>query len=157
MRIRALSARSAVVLYGVLVAACGHTDPAIQMDIDARLSADRVTAPLGLDIAVTRGRVRLEGEVNSQEQRSRAVNLARGVPGVKEVVDAMHFSDATVIAAVTEALAADPLVGRIPFTVRARAGTVQLISDQTGKDDRVRAVEVASRVNGVEHVEDLMR
>jgi len=148
---------SVVPLCGVLVVACGHTDPATQIDIDARLAADPITAPLGLDIAVSRGIVRLEGEVDSPEQRHRAVDVARGTPGAKDVVDAMYVSDTFVAAAVTQALAADPLVGRIPFTVNASRGRVQLISDQTGPDDRSRAVAVASGVDGVTHVEDLMR
>ena len=44
---------------------------------------------LGLDISATRGVVRLEGEVNSSAQRQRAIDLARAVAGVKDVVDAM--------------------------------------------------------------------
>ena len=56
-----------------------------------------------------------------------------------------------------EALASDPLVGRIPITVTVRQGNVQLVSDQTGKEDRARAMEVVSRVAGVKAVEDLMR
>ena len=153
MRMRILSA---VPLCGLLVMACGHTDPAMQIDVDARLSADPVTAPLGLDIAVSRGIVRLEGEVSSPEQRRRAMDVAR-VPGAREVVDAMYVSDTSVVAAVRQALAADSLVGKIPFTVNARRGRVQLISDQTGPEDRARAVEIASHVDGVTHVEDLMR
>ena len=157
MPVRSLSVRGALLVCCALGAACGHTDPAVQIEIDVRLSADRITAPLGLDIAVSRGHVRLAGEIQSQEQRQRALDVARSVPGVKEVADAMHFSDAAVSAAVRHALASDPLVGRIPFTVTAHEGAVQLISDQTGPDDRVRAVEVASRVTGVQRVDDLMR
>ena len=157
LRARVLRVWLALIVGGAMLSACGHTDPAIQIEIDVRLSADRITAPLTLDVAVNRGRVRLDGEVQSEEQRTRALDVARGVPGVRTVADAMHFSDATVVAAVVQALAADPLVGKIPFTVNAHEGTVQLISDQTGPDDRVRAVEVASRVTGVQRVEDLMR
>jgi osmotically-inducible protein OsmY len=154
MRMRSLSA---VPLCGVLVVACGHTDPATQVAIDNRLSADPITAPLGLDAAVSRGVVRLEGEVDSADQRRRAMDVTRGVPGVKAVVDAMYVSDAFIIAAVKQALAADSLVGRIPFTVSASHGRVQLISDQTGPDDRARALAIASAVDGVTHVDDLMR
>ena len=65
--------------------------------------------------------------------------------------------DDAIATAVRHALASDPLVGRIPITVTARQGTVQLISDQTGKEDRIRAVEIAAHVEGVKKVEDLMR
>ena len=79
------------------------------------------------------------------------------VRGVKNVIDEMRLSDAAIVAAVKRALAADPLVGKIPIDVDSSAGNIRLRSDQTGKDDRTRAVEVASKIDGVTHVEDLMR
>jgi hyperosmotically inducible protein len=141
----------------LLITACAPTDPAIQTAVDAQLSVDRVTAPLSVDISVNRGIVRLSGEVESRDQQRRAVELARSVHGVKNVTDEMHLSDVAIIAAVKQALAADPLVGKIPIDVDASAGSIRLKSDQTGKDDRTRAVEVASKIDGVTHVEDLMR
>ena len=139
------------------MAGCGPTDPALLITVDSRLAADPVTAMLGLDISVTRGVVRLEGEVNSSAQRRRAIDLARAITGVKDVIDAMYPGDDAITTAVRQALASDSLVGRIPITVTTRQGTVQLISDQTGKEDRIRAVEIAAHVEGVRKVEDLMR
>ena len=146
-------------LFAVLtsMAGCGTTDPALLITIDSRLAADPATAMLGLDISVSRGVVRLEGEVNSSAQRRRAIDLSRAVAGVKNVIDAMYPGDDAIAAAIRQALASDPLVGRIPITVTARQGTVQLISDQTGKEDRIRAVEIAARAEGVKKVVDLMR
>jgi hyperosmotically inducible protein len=141
----------------LVAVACGQTDPAIQIAIDAQLAVDSVTAPLSVDISVNRGVARLVGEVSSRDQERRAVDLARSVRGVKAVIDEMYFSDAAIVAAVKTALAADPLVGKIPIVVQASAGIVSLTSNQTGKDDRTRALDVASKVDGVKHVEDLMR
>jgi hyperosmotically inducible protein len=141
----------------LVAVACGQTDPAIQIAIDAQLAVDSVTAPLSVDISVNRGVARLVGEVSSRDQERRAVDLARSVRGVKTVIDEMYFSDAAIVAAVKTALAADPLVGKIPIVVQASAGIVSLTSNQTGKDDRTRALAVASKVDGVKHVEDLMR
>lgn len=157
MRSRLPAARAVLLAILVSVPGCGTTDPALLITIDSRLAADPATATLGLDISVTRGVVRLEGEVNSSAQRRRAIDLARGVAGVKDVIDAMYPGDEAIATAVRQALASDPLVGRIPITVSARHGTVQLISDQTGKEDRIRAVEIAAHVEGVKTVEDLMR
>ena len=67
------------------------------------------------------------------------------------------LSDATIVTAVKQALAADPLVGRIPIEVDASNGNVRLISDQTGPDDRKQAVAIASKIDGVRQVEDRMR
>jgi osmotically-inducible protein OsmY len=152
-----LNAIRTLALFVVSVAACGRTDPAIQTTVDSQLASDPVTSALSVDIAVTRGVVRLEGQVDSLEERRRALDIARGASGVRDVVDGMYPSDANVAAAVKKALAADPLVGRIPIAVRAQHGHVELVSDQTSKEDRVRAVEIASGVDGVTHVEDLMR
>lgn len=150
-------ARAAFFAVLTAMAGCGTTDPALLVTIDSQLAADPVTAMLGLDISVTRGVVRLEGEVNSSAQRRRAIDLAWTVSGVRDVIDAMYPGDEAIATAVRQALASDPLVGRIPITVTATQGTIQLISDQTGKEDRIRAVEIAAHVEGVRKVEDLMR
>jgi osmotically-inducible protein OsmY len=142
---------------GLLLVACGQPDPAIQTAVDAQLAADTVTAPVSIDISVNRGVVRLSGDVESRDQQRRAVEHARAVPGVKNVIDEMRLSDTAIVAAIKRALAADPLVGKIPIDVDSSAGNIRLRSDQTGKDDRTRAVEVASKIDGVTHVEDLMR
>lgn len=125
--------------------------------MDSRLASHAVTGPLTVDVSVIRGVVRLTGEVQSREQGRRAVAIARDVPGVRDVVDSLHLGDVAIVAAVKEALAADPLVGRIPIVVESAAGTVRLMSDQTDKEQRTRAVDVASRVDGVLRVEDWMR
>lgn len=149
--------RCAAVVVCIAAAACGESDPAIQTAVDAQLSVDSVTAPLSVDISVTRGVVRLTGEVASRDQQRRAVELTRSVRGVRNVIDEMRLSDVAVVAAVKQALAADSLVGRIPIEVDSSGGNIRLMSDQTGPDDRARAREVASKVDGVKHVEDRMR
>lgn len=154
---RSLVATVAVLLSVIVHAACGRTDPAVQIAVDERLSTDAGTAPLSLDISINRGVVRLAGEVDSREQRRRAVELARSVDGVKDVIDAMHFSDEAIVAAVKRALAADPIVGKVPIDVDANRGNIRLMSDQTDKEQRARALELSANVDGVKHVEDRMR
>ena len=154
---RSPGVRVAVMWLGVCAAACRPSDPALQIAVDERLSHDRETGWLSLDIAVNRGVIHLAGEVSSRDQRRRIVELARSVDGVKDVVDAMHLSDEVIAAAVRRALAADPLVGHVPIDVAARRGIVSLMSEQTDKDQRVRAREIAAKVDGVARVDDLMR
>ena len=151
--------RCAVVLLSALsvTTACGRSDPAIQTEVASQLVVDSATASQSLKVSVTRGVVRLTGAVDSREQRRRAIEIARGTRGVKDVIDAMYPSDATIVAAVKKTLAADPLVGRIPIEVESTGGKIRLMSDQTTKADRARAVEISSKVEGVKHVEDLMR
>jgi osmotically-inducible protein OsmY len=69
----------------------------------------------------------------------------------------MHLSDAAVAAAVKQALQADPVIGKVPIDVDSVNGYTRLMSDQTTKDDRTRALELAKKVDGVTQVEDRMR
>jgi|RhiMethySRZTD1v2_1073278.scaffolds.fasta_scaffold169413_3 osmotically-inducible protein OsmY len=159
-RIRSVGVWSSLVgvaLLPVMTAACGQSDPAIQTAVDSQLAVDSVTAPLSVDISVTRGVVHLAGDVQSREQQHRAVELARGVRGVKQVVDELQLSDGVIVAAVKRTLAADPLVGTIPIDVDSSGGNIRLMSDQTNKEQRARAVDLSSKVDGVKHVEDRMR
>ena len=137
--------------------ACGRTDPSLQIAIDQALSSDPATSSLSVDISANRRVIHLAGEVASREQEHRAVALARSVHGVKDVIDELRLSDAGIVAAVKQALAADPLVGHIPIVVESSRGHVRLGSDQTGPDDRKQIVAIASKIDGVTQVEDLMR
>jgi osmotically-inducible protein OsmY len=149
--------RAVAMLLCVILAACGRTDPAIQIAVDAQLAASTATATLSLDISVSRGVVRLAGEVASRDQQRRAVELARSVDGVDAVIDEMYPGDGTIVTAVTQALAADPLLGKVPIEVDARGGHVRLMSEQTDKEQRARAMALARKVDGVKDVEDRMR
>jgi osmotically-inducible protein OsmY len=146
-----------VLIFGALLTACAHTDPSIQVAVDSQLTVDATTAPLNIDVSVSRGVVHLSGEVTSREQSKRAVELTRSVRGVKDVVDEMHLSDAVIAATVKRMLAEDPLVGKIPIDVVSTNGHTVLSSAQTSKEDRTRAIEIATKVDGVTHVEDGMR
>lgn len=142
---------------GMCAAACRPADPALQIAVDERLSGDPATAPLSIDISVLRGVIHLAGEVTSRDEQRRIVELARSVDGVRDVVDEMHLSDAVIVAAVKRALADDSLVGTVPIEVASSRGMVSLMSDQTDKDQRARARQIAATVDGVKQVEDLMR
>ena len=146
-----------ILIAGAILTGCTDTDPSIQIAVDAQLAVDATTAPLSIDVSVSRGVVHLAGEATSRDQRNRAVEVARTVRGVKNVVDDMHLSDAEITATVKQMLAADPLVGKIPIEVVTTNGRTSLSSAQTGPEDRIRAVEIATQVDGDTHVEDLMR
>jgi osmotically-inducible protein OsmY len=73
------------------------------------------------------------------------------------VVDDMYLSDETIVAAVRTTLAADPLLSGVPIEVDSSGGHIRLMSDQTDKDQRARAMDLSAKVDGVKHVEDRMR
>ena len=156
-RVAACGHVAIVVLSGVIIAACSRSDPALQTAVDSQLAVDSVTATLNLDVSVTRGVVHLAGEVASREQQRRAVEVARAVRGVKDIVDEMHLSDAAIAAAVKRLLREDPVIGKIPIEVVSNNGYTHLGSDQTTKEERARAMEIARKVDGVTQVEDNMR
>jgi osmotically-inducible protein OsmY len=158
LTLNAAAARVAsVLLFSALLTACSRTDPSIQAAVDSQLAVDSATATLSLDISVTRGVVHLAGVVASRDQQRRAVELTRSVRGVKDVVDEMHLSDAAVAAAVKQALLADPIIGKVPIEVDSTNGFTRLMSEQTTKDERTRAVEIARKIDGVTQVQDRMR
>ncbi len=121
-----------------------------------RLDADQALAKLELSIEVKNRVVYLSGRTLTEEQQQRAVAAARG-RGIKLVVNHMSLINSALIDKVKQALAADERIGHIPIDVDAEGGIVRLKSDQTNSDDRERAVRVASSVDGVTQVEDLMK
>jgi hyperosmotically inducible periplasmic protein len=140
-----------------LAVACGTSDADLKTAVETQIAADPITSASTVTVTVEGGAVRLAGQTPSRAAQQRAVEIARSIKGVKDVVSTMTLNDAVVEAAVRQALAADPLVGPIGIDVKAKDGTVQLHSAKTNADDRKRAVDVAKGVDGVTGVEDWMR
>ena len=66
------------------------SDRQIARDVTSRLSADPVTAKQTFGVAVQDGVVTLEGAVPNEPVRLRALGVARGADGVKDVVDKLY-------------------------------------------------------------------
>ena len=143
-------------LSAVLCFACVLSESEIQRDVRERLDADPALAKVELSIEVKNRVVYLSGRTFTQEQQRRAVAAARG-RGIKLVVNHMSLINSALIDKVKQALAADETIGKIPIDVDAEGTIVRLKSDKTNSDDRARAVQVASSVDGVTQVEDLMK
>ena len=152
-------ARAWLLLIPVLIsAACGRSDADTAAAVQAQLEKDPVTAPLNLSVTVSDGVASLAGEVRTAEEQHRAIEIARAVVGVSEVVNAMDMDeDLGLAAAVRSALAEDPALASVPIDVDAQDGFVRLISDATTSEQRELAVAVASAVDGVREVEDRMK
>ena len=63
------------------------TDNDVVMDVLDRLSSDGVTKNYNISVTSESGVVTLAGFVRDQNARFRAVSIARGTSGVKDVVD----------------------------------------------------------------------
>jgi hypothetical protein len=90
----------------LLLTACGKSDADISSSIKAQLLADDTVQAHTLDVETRDRVVTLSGTAESERERERALEIARGVEGVTEVVD--HIS---VVSAETEASATTGTTG----------------------------------------------
>ena len=156
-RPREAGSKLAAVGLVALCAACGPSEADIRREVRARLDADRATAPLALSIEVKRQVVYLSGKTATPVEQQQAVALAKGVKGVKLVVNDMWLNNNALADKVKEALGHDEVIGKIPIDVEAQGGLVRLSSDQTNREERERIVKIVSAIDGVKEVEDRMK
>jgi osmotically-inducible protein OsmY len=69
-------------------------DDAIKDKIKAKLLVDTKTSALKIDVESKNGVVTLSGKVGSSSERAEAVKVAKGVDGVKKVVDKLEVKGA---------------------------------------------------------------
>jgi osmotically-inducible protein OsmY len=96
----------AALMAGTVVAACTSTptqqssgeaidDGVVTAKVKAALIEDPVTKAHQINVETFKGQVQLSGFVESDEARTRALQLARDVDGVKKVKDAMEVRKST--------------------------------------------------------------
>lgn len=119
-----------------------------------------------ISVNTSKGVVRLNGFVSSQDQAERAVTLAKGVEGVKSVSDKLHVKDSTkssvkgyasdtaITSEVKAKLLADDLVPSRNVKVETQDGLVQLSGTVKTKAQSDRAESVASAIEGVKSVKN---
>lgn len=156
-RARRIGSRATLFALIGLVAACGRSDSRLETAVRARLADDPATAPLTLAIEARDGMVHLSGAAASRHQRERAIDIARGVIGVSGVTSDVTISDDLLAELVRQTLAADPELANVPMDVDSANGVVRLMSDATNREQRERAITLATQVDGVERVEDRMK
>jgi hyperosmotically inducible periplasmic protein len=82
---------AALVILPLLVSACGKTvgetidDATITTRVKTALLNDPQVAGLKIDVDTTKGIVTMSGIVKSRGEEQRAIQIARGVPGVHDV------------------------------------------------------------------------
>jgi hyperosmotically inducible protein len=78
----------------VLLGGCATFDPLedtrIEAEVKARLVAEKNANLTRLGVVSSEGAVYLSGTVQSEEERARAVELAKGVRGVRRVVNTLE-------------------------------------------------------------------
>jgi osmotically-inducible protein OsmY len=144
-------------LFSVMTAACGRSDASVQSDLQQQLTTDPATAGAHLTVNVKEGTAILTGRTETMAQQQRAVDVARSVKGVKQVLNQMRVDDATLTEEVRKAIAADVSVNQIPLRIEVKDAEVSLYSDKTNSDERTRLKQLVGGVPGVAHVEDFMK
>jgi hyperosmotically inducible periplasmic protein len=89
-----------LVVLPLLVSACGKTvgetidDATITTRVKTALLNDPQVAGLKIDVDTTKGIVTMSGIVRSRDEEQRAVQIARGVPGVQDVKSTLQVQAA---------------------------------------------------------------
>lgn len=161
-----------VFLITALTFGCSRPDSVVTAEVRARLAADTTINSSELEVATDKKVVTLTGNLNTQAEKDRALDIARATTGVENVVDMIsvrtgdisgnapepdrtlggQIDDATITAAVKSRLLEDPQVKGLKIDVDTREGVVFLTGSVRSQQESDRAVQVA---RGTEHVKDV--
>ena len=153
------------------------TDATITGTIKTKLAADGRVRASEINVDTTNGVVTLTGNLDSQEARDAALQLARGTTGVSDVKDMIsvrsgtasgeapdpkrtlgeRVDDAGIALRVKARLLDDPLVKGLRIDVDTRDGVVFLTGSVGSEAERKQAIEIARTTEGVTNVEDNLR
>jgi hypothetical protein len=99
---------TAAVLMAALCAGCAQSDAGITTKVKAKLEAQRDLTSSGIHVDTANRVVTLSGTAASDTEKQKAVQLAKGTDGVKDVVDHLAVNPATAPAAPPPAAPAAP-------------------------------------------------
>lgn len=149
------------------IAAAGEDprDAALTERVKTALAADSTLAAQDLEVETRDGVVQLSGFVDSEDQRTAALMSARSVKGVQEVRNDLSLRDEsrpaskpvadTMIAAkVRDSLHGADLASGSEVNVEVSKGVVQLSGFVSTPQEKARAGDLASTVEGVRDVEN---
>jgi len=161
-----------------LVVSCTRTtDAGITGTIKTKLTVDSQVRASEINVDTTNGVVTLTGNVDSQEARDRALQLAKETSGVRDVKDMIsvrvgsasgdapdpdrtageRFDDAGITMRVKGRLLDDPVVKGLQIDVDTRDGVVFLTGSVASESERNQAIQLARTTEGVKNVESNLR
>jgi hyperosmotically inducible protein len=140
-------------------------DTVVTAQVKAALIGDPITKARQIDVEVFKGRVQLNGFVDSAAERSQATTVARGVTGVSVVDNNLKLKgaertagevidDATISGSVKASLAEDSRTNAHQINVETRDGVVLLAGFVNSPAERGAAGEIADSVAGVKSVDN---
>jgi hyperosmotically inducible periplasmic protein len=142
-------------------------DSVVTARVKSALLADPAVKSFGFKIETRKGEVQLSGFVDSQTLIDHAIEVARGVAGVKSIDNKVSLKgaattvgnkvdDGMVTTKVKAALLADANVKSFDVAVVTRKGEVQLSGFVDNQSQIDRALEVAHGIAGVRSVSNEM-
>ncbi|NQU43067.1 BON domain-containing protein [bacterium] len=146
------------VINRIQVSAADRSDDEIRADILRALAMDPATESYKIEVAVTDALVTLTGSVESWEQKRLAERVARGVRGVREVLNNINVnyleerSDDQIIEEIRARLRADVYVDARNLKIEAEGGNVTLGGTVGSAAEQARAATNAW-VMGVQSVD----
>jgi hyperosmotically inducible protein len=175
--------RSLISILGplVFVAACAQSDPGITTSVKTQLAADDLVKARNINVDTKDRVVTLTGTVQTAQEETKALQIARSTSGVTNVVDHLTVSssepgtaptsgrldetpaaapfgeavtDAGITARVKTRLLADPDVSGLRIDVDTRDRIVTLTGIVNTAAEKARALEQAGKVENVTRVED---
>jgi hyperosmotically inducible periplasmic protein len=149
-------------------------DSALTASVKSALMADDTVRSFDIDVETTNGVVQLTGNVTSQTQIDQALQVARGVSGVREVENRLTMQpagasaagsttlgtaadDTAITARVKSALLAESDVSGLAISVETNNGVVQLTGDVDNQNQIAKAEQVARAAEGTRSVQNQLR
>ena len=156
-----------------LVMSCASTDMGISSTVKAKFAADDVVKASQIEVETRNGVVTLTGNVDSEEAKGRALELAKGTKGVVSVVDMIAarrasgsgdapepertvgeaIDDTGITITVKSRLLDDPQVKGLQIDVDTRDGVVFLTGTVGSDLERQKAIQLARDAKGVRDVQ----
>ncbi len=131
-------------------------DEIIVEEVRARLARDRrIPHPAEVAVSERAGTVTLRGSVGSLPQLRAAVEIARGVPGVRDIEDELrvdprdHWEDDEIRGAAIQALMSNPDVPEWRIEVTVDEAWLTLKGEVERQDESNAAFEAVSAIPGV--------
>jgi hyperosmotically inducible protein len=163
-----------------ILIACSQTDSSVTASVKARLASDSTVKARNLNVETKDHIVTLSGQVETTQEQSRALDVARKISGVVDVVDNLTVIsrepntaptsgrvnegvpesggrvvlDPGISGDVKSRLVADSTLKSLKIDVETRDRVVTLSGMVDTQTQRDHAIEVARSVDHVAHVED---
>lgn len=142
-------------------------DSVITTKVKSALLRDSGLESFDIKVETSKGKVKLSGFVDNQNQMDRAIVVAQGIDGVRTVENKMSIKtddtsvgtkmdDSAITSKVKAALIKDPDIKSLDISVVTRDGEVQLSGFVENQIQIDRAIEIAKEVKGVRNVLDEM-